>query len=360
MARKPKHEEHENHERWLVSYADFITLLFAFFVVMYAISSLNEGKYRVLSSSLVTAFSHPSKTLDPIQYGTPLRAPIIQHQSMIQDDDAVSRVGVDHQIMPSPKELAEMQKIADEVTHQLKDLIEKDIVNVKKTNQGVEIEIKSKILFSSGQARLSLQAVPVLKKIAAILAKIPSEVNVEGYTDNVPIKTFTFPSNWELSAARAASVVRLFTETNIDPQRLKAIGFGEYQPIASNATAKGRSKNRRVTIVVLNKPSEKRQEILGKNKGEDQEAEKKPSVVSLPPPTENKPQLLLQNSNKPKITNLRQLNTKPANEPISLQKEQSDKPKTIGGNPTADNRATPATTPIRLPGPTLIPLGKKE
>ena len=87
MARKPKHEEHENHERWLVSYADFITLLFAFFVVMYAISSVNEGKYRVLSSALVTAFSHPQKTIEPIQYGTPLRTPIIQHDSINKDEN---------------------------------------------------------------------------------------------------------------------------------------------------------------------------------------------------------------------------------------------------------------------------------
>ena len=125
MARKPKHEEHENHERWLVSYADFITLLFAFFVVMYSISSVNEGKYRVLSSSLVSAFSHPQKTVEPIQYGSPLRSPIIQHQSLFKDDkfkdeNTVDGPGLDHSIMPSPKEMAEMEKIADEIEFNLK------------------------------------------------------------------------------------------------------------------------------------------------------------------------------------------------------------------------------------------------
>jgi chemotaxis protein MotB len=256
MARKPKHEEHENHERWLVSYADFITLLFAFFVVMYAISSVNEGKYRVLSSALVSAFSHPQKTVEPIQYGTPLHSPIIQHDAMVES--VVSRVGVDHQIMPSPKEMAEMQKIADEVEYNLKELIDKELITVTRTNLGLEIEIKSNILFTSGVAVLSSQAISPLKKIATILSKTPNDINVEGYTDNVPINTPYFPSNWELSAARAASVVRLFTQSGVNPNRLKAIGFAEHRAIADNVTEFGRSKNRRVAIMVLNKPDEKR------------------------------------------------------------------------------------------------------
>ena len=258
MARKPKHEEHENHERWLVSYADFITLLFAFFVVMYAISSVNEGKYRVLSSALVTAFSHPQKTIEPIQYGTPLRTPIIQHDSMTKDENTVNRSGVDHQIMPSPNEMANMQKLADQLEYNLKDLIDKELISVKKTNLGLEIEIKSNVLFSSGVATLSQQAIPPLKKIAAILSKAPNDINVEGYTDDVPISTPTFPSNWELSAARAASVVRLFTKNGVEPIRLKAIGFAEFRPVADNATEQGRNKNRRVTVMVLNKADEKR------------------------------------------------------------------------------------------------------
>lgn len=261
MARKKKHEEHENHERWLVSYADFITLLFAFFVVMYAISSVNEGKYRVLSSALVTAFSHPSKTVDPIQYGKPINAPIIQHKSMMEDKPSVTRLGVDHQIMPTPKEMAEMQKLADQIEINLKDLIDKELITVKHTNLGLEIEIKSKVLFASGVATISAKAVPVVKKIAAILKKAPNDINIEGYTDNLPISTEYFPSNWELSAARAASVVRLFTKSDMEPTRLKAIGFGEHYPVASNATEIGRAKNRRVAIMVLNRPDDKRVDL---------------------------------------------------------------------------------------------------
>lgn len=261
MARKAKPEEHENHERWLISYADFITLLFAFFVVMYSISSVNEGKYRVLSSSLVTAFSDPQKSLAPIQQGTPLKSPIIQHKSMYEDKDSVSRVGVDHQIVPSPKAMADMQKISDEVEHDLKELVEAKLVNIYKTTMGVEIEINSNLLFRSGDARLSPKAISVLNKIALTLNKTTADINVEGFTDNIPIHTERFPSNWELSSARAASVVRLFSRLEVNPDRLKAVGFGEYRAIASNETATGRKKNRRVTIVVLSVKSDRRQRI---------------------------------------------------------------------------------------------------
>ena len=268
MARRVKHEEHENHERWLVSYADFITLLFAFFVVMYSISSVNEGKYRVLSNAIVSAFSQPAKTIEPIQQGSPLRAPIIQHQVM-PDDEAEARVGVDHQVMPSVRDMANMQKIADEVENKLKDLVDKELVNIYKTTKGVEIEIKSSILYKSGSANLEHSAKDVLRKIAAIVKNLPNSINVEGFTDNIPIRTLMFRSNWELSAARAASVVHLFTDSEIDPQRLAAIGYGEFQPIASNDTEDGRSKNRRVSIIVLNAPDERRKRLPGEEKRQE-------------------------------------------------------------------------------------------
>jgi chemotaxis protein MotB len=297
MARKPKHEEHENHERWLVSYADFITLLFAFFVVMYSISSVNEGKYRVLSSALVTAFSHPQKTIAPIQYGTPLRSPILQHESLFKDDkfqdqNTVDRPGVDHRIVPTAAEMADMQKIADEISYLLKDLIDKQIITVTKTNLGVEIEIKSKILFASGVAVLSSQAISPLRKIAAVLGKTSNDINVEGYTDNVPISNEYFPSNWELSAARAASVVRLFAQSGIDPNRLKAIGLAEHNPIADNSTELGRSKNRRVAIVVLNKPEEKRVSVGLNNRTHKKDSGHKEQLKSDHAVLDGKPKTL--------------------------------------------------------------------
>ena len=259
MARRKKHEEHENHERWLVSYADFITLLFAFFVVMYSISSVNEGKYRVLSNSIVTAFSSPAKSLKPIQQGTPIKAPVIQQHSMNQED-VVPRVGVD---LPTSKEMSDMEKLSDQVLHNLKDLVDADLLKVYKTDKGLEIEIKSSILFRSGQAELEPYASSTLGKIAKLIKDVPNKINVEGYTDNIPIKTPVFPSNWELSAARAASVVQLFGSRGVDPERMAAVGHGQYQPVAENTTAEGRAKNRRVTIMVLKESIDRRKRLEG-------------------------------------------------------------------------------------------------
>ena len=369
MARKPKHEEHENHERWLVSYADFITLLFAFFVVMYAISSVNEGKYRVLSSALVSAFSHPQRTVEPIQYGTPLRSPIIQHESVVKDENTVSRVGVDHRIMPTQNELANMEKIADEIQYNLKELIDKELITVTKTNLGLEIEITSNILFASGVAVLSSQAISPLKKIAAVLSKAPNDINVEGYTDNVPISTVNFPSNWELSAARAASVVRLFTQTGISPTRLKAIGFAEYRPIADNATEYGRNKNRRVAIMVLNKPDEKRITLGlgGKSKATQQVQPPHPQINDNSDKNSGKnsdinrsdPMLLLPPSVKPAITTLPLTTSRPTPAKETALSEEAPS----AGKP-ADTVA-PATVvkpadAVSLPVLQILPKGKGD
>ena len=266
MARKRKVEEHENHERWLVSYADFITLLFAFFVVMYSISSVNEGKYRVLSSTLASAFSNTAKSLDPIQQGKKINEPIIQHKSINKSQTLKKRKGVDFEVMPTPKEVAQMQKIADEIQFKLQKLVDNDEIKVSKTNKGVEIEIKSNILFASGRALLHAKAKNILRDIADVLIGTKTPINIEGFTDNVPIKTAMFPSNWELSAARAANVAHLFSKSGIKPIRLSAIGFGEYQPVAENNTANGRRMNRRINVVVLNRVPKKRKRLASLNR----------------------------------------------------------------------------------------------
>jgi chemotaxis protein MotB len=277
MARKKKHEEHENHERWLVSYADFITLLFAFFVVMYSLSSVNEGKYRVLSEALVAAFRAPTKSLDPIQYGNPMKAPPVPSQQE-QNVPAPTRPGLSPPVLvplqnrrPDPyaaiaeakaKIEAEQQKslaeMAKELEQALAELIDKDLVNVRKTKHWMEVEIKTSILFASGSSRLSDSSTETLRKVAHILGAYPNPIHVEGFTDNRPINTVAFPSNWELSAARAASVVHLFSRNGIDAARMAAIGYGEHQPVADNATAHGRNANRRVVLVVLADPSARR------------------------------------------------------------------------------------------------------
>ncbi len=248
MARRRRREEHENLERWLVSYADFITLLFAFFVVMYAISSINEGKYRVLSDTLTSAFKTVPKTVRPVQVGNegmsgdpPLR-PNEQAQPGVRSTlDLLQRTARDNALT----------QIADDFEQALAPLIEDALINVTRDDLWVEIEINTSILFASGVAELEVEAIPVLARIAAILKRYPNYIQVEGFTDNLPINTVVFPSNWELSAARAASVVHVFMNNGVEPERMAAIGYGEYRPVADNATVEGRRRNRRVVLVIL-------------------------------------------------------------------------------------------------------------
>ena len=259
MARRKRQEEHVNHERWLVSYADFITLLFAFFVVMYAVSSVNQGKYRVLSDTLEAAFdpggpfSEEARSMDPIQVGEMVRS---QTEAAVQMEEQAAE-SVDESL----RELADLERLsqtmetvetmADELDEVLMPEIQDELIDVKRNNLWLEIEIKSSLLYPSGSAALSPKAVPLIEQIASVLKPFPNRIHVEGFTDDIPIRNPTYPSNWELSSARAASVVRLLAESGIDPASMAAIGYGEFRPVADNSTEEGRSKNRRVVLVVL-------------------------------------------------------------------------------------------------------------
>lgn len=389
MARKKKHEEHENLERWLVSYADFITLLFAFFVVMYSVSSVNQGKYRVLSDALVASFRSPLKSLDPIQVGDTaksiynpqfafMKEPSVfnipklpqrhvpgaetqgprsqgaggtreraegrglegraveggslegKHRGVVSAEGDVTG-GMQQLLPPMPesdvppeqlqpgtlvskgtkiggfggieaelpeplpgtdKSAAEMKlgtlvkggtmiggfggadielpeamreskaqrdvrAMSEEFTAKLEGLINGDLVAIRSDQKAltVEVEIKDNVLFKSGSAGVEAKALPLLKELADILKLFPYPVRVEGFTDSNPISTAVFPSNWELSAVRAASVVKALTTAGIEPPRLSAVGYGEFRPVASNDTADGRQRNRRVILVVEANPS---------------------------------------------------------------------------------------------------------
>jgi len=290
MARKKKHEEHENHERWLVSYADFITLLFAFFVVMYAVSSINTGKYRVLADSLVTAFREPPKSIEPIQIGNPSKSPVPENQNILTKptvllpprppfpDVAVETKEAPEKSKPirlfgetpmqetprdkrftTPQGEADknaiqqksLPEVAAEVAQALSDLVQQRLISLHSDKRWLEIEINESVLFASGRARPEPHALPVMKRIAEALSPFTNAVHVEGFTDNIPINTFAFPSNWELSAARAASVARLLANDGIEESRLVALGYGEQRPVADNATGEGRRQNRRIVLVIL-------------------------------------------------------------------------------------------------------------
>ena len=141
--------------------------------------------------------------------------------------------------------------MADELEKSMSKLIQQDLIAVRRNDLWVEVEIKTSILFPSGSASLQHEALPILREIAKILKDFPNPIRVEGFTDSVPINTVAFPSNWELSAGRAASVVHLFTNAGVEPRRMAAIGFGEYRPVGDNSTPEGRNKNRRVVVLIL-------------------------------------------------------------------------------------------------------------
>ncbi len=267
MPRK-RHEDHVNHEAWAIPYGDLLTLLLAFFVVMYAISSVNEGKYRVLSDALNVAFGGTPKAIAPIQIGSVehgtghnTQAALIQSHMIQQafggtqrdlQSPSTTSPATNTQAEPGPSQAAQdqLRKIGDQIEHAMGDLIAKNLVTVKRGRNSIEVQLRTDILFSSGSADISTSAVPVLDRLAGVLKNSPNRLRVEGHTDNVPIHTATFPSNWELSAARAASVVHLFTDDGVAGTRLSVAGFGEFQPVASNDTADGRNQNRRVSLIV--------------------------------------------------------------------------------------------------------------
>jgi len=278
MARRRAHDEHTNHEAWAIPYADLMTLLLAFFVVMYAISTINEGKYRVMADALTAAFGGAPRTINPVQVGNhqlqgsdfdrpspiksgakqgpsaPSPAPnptllpaLASHMRTGQPMDVTSRAAVQ-------RAQRQLGNIAARIEDALAPLVKARMITVKRAELWLEVEINSDILFDTGSAALDQSARDVLSRLASVLDDAPNPVRVEGYTDNQPIATALFPSNWELSAARAASVVHLFVAQGVAPERLAMVGYGEYRPRADNLTEDGRNRNRRVVLIVLAEP----------------------------------------------------------------------------------------------------------
>ena len=241
--RRREPEEHVNHERWLVSYADFITLLFAFFVVMYSISSINEGKYKIISQALVGVFNDAERTLKPIPIGEERPLTIQPAKPLVKDSDQTD-AGLG-QITRDP-----LKTIADDITQAFGDLIASNQLTVRGNELWVEIELNSSLLFGSGDAMPSDVAFSIIDKVAAILKPFDNPIHVEGFTDDLPIRTAQYPTNWELSSARSASIVRMLAMQGVNPARMASVGYGEFQPVANNATPEGRALNRRVVLVV--------------------------------------------------------------------------------------------------------------
>ncbi len=224
-SRRNKHVEHEDNHRWVVSYADFITLLFAFFVVMYAISSVNDSKYKSLSEGMQSAFNKKDKNKATT--------------STANEKDG-------------PEERQTKGKFRDGMDDLNKSLtvLEDDNYKVNRQEGWIELEIKAGSLFDQGNADIKPEALLKLMQLAGKIKGFAYPLSIEGYTDNTPIETPQFPSNWELSAARAATVGRILNSYGIAPERIMVTGYGEQFPIADNFTEGARGLNRRVNIII--------------------------------------------------------------------------------------------------------------
>lgn len=249
---RKKKAEHPNHERWLVSYADFITLLFAFFVVMFAISQVDAQKLGRFAESVNIAFAlrgifpeaSPQGTLETEGYpGTSVRPAIVSPKPTVLPE-----------IGPPSRRAAELYRQLEERLRRLEKR-----VRLRFDPRGVVLMLSEAGFFESGSAEVRPDSLATLREAAASVCGLGTPIAVEGHTDDVPIATPLFPSNWELSTARATRLVRyLVDQAGCDPAKLSATGYAEHRPLGDNATAAGRALNRRVDLVVLTEPIEPR------------------------------------------------------------------------------------------------------
>ena len=239
MRRRPD-EPHHNRERWLVSYADFITLLFAFFVVMYAISTLNEGKYRVISEALTVAFRHervaaPPSRLAPVN---PVTLPVVRPPA---NPGAIQR----------QQQEQKLRGLATRIVEAMHPLVQGGQVQLRETARGLAVEINASVLFAPAQAVVQPEAIAALQAVVGVLGEVDNSIEVEGHTDKLPISTPQYPSNWELAGARASAVIRLFIATGLPPERLIAVSYADNRPVEPGDTPGALASNRRVTLLIL-------------------------------------------------------------------------------------------------------------
>lgn len=250
MARKKKHQAHENHERWLVSYADFITLLFAFFVVMFASSQTDKARAQQVSDSVKDALE---------KGGVP--AAVREILGGTVDDKGKGNAqmkgsgGSEPRVAPPPpdKLMAELLPSLHYLTEALDKEIKEGKIEVHLEPRGLVVSLRQATFFPSGEDALNPDSLGSIDKIAAMLKAVPNPVRLEGHTDSIPIHTARFRSNWELSAARSIAMLEvLATRYNIPRNRMAIAGYADTVPQDSNDTEEGRAHNRRVDVVILN------------------------------------------------------------------------------------------------------------
>jgi len=258
MSRRKRPRHHANHERWLVSYADFITLLFAFFVVLYASAQVDQRKVGRLALAIQVAFQElgvfpASTTQIPMDTHEPMPFSTVQAIENAKRNTELGRLSssADGPLSAASEE-ASLNTLQNELALALRHEIALHTVALHRETDGLVISLREFGFFDSGSAALKPSALPALDRIASILAIRVCRLRIEGHTDNVPIHTSQMASNWELSTARSTELVRLLiVRYNFSPDRLAAAGYAEYHPIASNDTPQGRAQNRRVDVVIL-------------------------------------------------------------------------------------------------------------
>jgi chemotaxis protein MotB len=257
MSRRKRPHHHANHDRWLVSYADFITLLFAFFVVLYASAQVDQRKVGRLALAIQVAFQElgvfpTSSTKVPIDINEPMPFSTVQAIENAKRNTELGHVSSPPTDTLTASEEANLNTLQAELAQALRNEIAARTVAIHRESEGLVISLREFGFFDSGSVALRTSAMPALDRIASILAVRTCRLRIEGHTDNVPIHTAQIASNWELSTARSTELVRLLiVRYRFSPDRLSAAGYAEYHPIASNSTPQGRAQNRRVDLVIL-------------------------------------------------------------------------------------------------------------
>ncbi|KPV44401.1 flagellar motor protein MotB [Alicyclobacillus ferrooxydans] len=242
MKRRRSEDEHVNQERWLITYSDLITLLLIFFVILFSMSTIDKQKFQQLMMTMAKSMSVGQSHIVMNQGNTGLIAQsnqLSQAQKIQEQKDAI--------------DAKQLDRLYKEVQSYIKQNHLQNNMSVTNENIGVVVTMKDVALFATGSDQLTPQSRHILDGLVPLLLQMTNDIDVAGYTDNVPIHTAQFASNWELSAMRAINVVHYLISKNIDPSRLAGIGYGAYHPVASNATPLGRQSNRRVNLVVLRK-----------------------------------------------------------------------------------------------------------
>jgi chemotaxis protein MotB len=258
MSRRKRHPSHANHERWLVSYADFITLLFAFFVVLYASSQVDKRKVGRLALAVQVAFQEmgvfqASNTEVPIDVTNPMPFSTVQAVENNEPTATLAQVASHPDgALGTGVENGDLAQLQAELKKTLTEEIKRKEIALRREPDGLVISLREVGFFESGSARMKSASHLAFDRIANMLRSRDYRLRIEGHTDNAPIHTAQFPSNWELSTSRATEIVRLLiVRDGFSPDRLSAAGFAEYHPVATNLTAEGRGMNRRVDIVIL-------------------------------------------------------------------------------------------------------------